>query len=333
MTYALSLLDKSPVAKGESPTDALRRTVALAQLAERRGFRRFWVAEHHDIPDLASSAPEVLIPFLIANTKTIRIGSGGVMLQHYSPYKVAETFNVLAALAPGRVDLGIGKAPGGLPFSTRELQSEREPGTRPDFNRQFSDLTTFLDGEQGGDRPRATPTPQTSAERFLLGASVDSATLAASRGWNFVFARHLNGDDALLTASVEAYRNITGKSPLVAVAAILSRDGSEAATQASNIRFLKLHIPGRQSVTVGNEDHAKEYARQAGVSEYRVEPAVPSLIAGTARDLLDELDRLHRQLGIEEFIVDLFNQGDARLTAADLLAQAVADASRVAVPA
>jgi len=333
MTYALSLLDKSPIAKGESATDALRRTVALAQAAERLGYRRFWVAEHHDTPDLASSAPEIVIPFLLANTHRIRIGSGGVMLQHYSPYKVAESFNLLAAFAPGRVDLGVGKAPGGLPFSTKALQSERDSARKLDFNRLFADLTTFLESTQGPDRARAYPTPVIFAERFLLGASVDSGELAASQGWDFVFARHLNGDEALLAASVETYRKLTGKPPIVAVAAILSRDGKEAAAQGEKFRPLKLHIVGRQSVTVGSEDHAREFARQAGVTDYRTEPAVPSIVAGSARDLLDELDRLHEQHGIEEFIVDLFNQGDSRLTAAELLAKEHAAAGRVAVPA
>ena len=333
MSYSLSLLDKSPIAKGETATDALHRTVLLAQAAERLGYTRFWVAEHHDTAELASSAPEVLIPFLLANTRRIRIGSGGVMLQHYSPYKVAEAFNVLAALAPGRVDLGIGKAPGGLPFSTKALQSERDSSKKLDFNRLFGELTAFLDGKQGPDSAAAKPSPTQRAGRFLLGASVDSAEAAAAEGWDFVFARHLNGDDALLAATVDAYRKLTGKAPVVAVAAIIARDGKEAAAQGDKFKPLKLHIAGRQSVTVGSEDHAREFARQAGVTDYRTEPARPSIVAGSPRDLLDELDRLDAAHGIDEFIVDLFNQGDTRLTAAELLAHEHAASGRVAIPA
>lgn len=333
MTYQLSLLDKSPIAKGETAFDALKRTLSLAQAAERLGFHRFWVAEHHDTADLASSAPELVISWLLAGTKRIRVGSGGVMLQHYSPYKVAENFNTLSALGGGRVDLGIGKAPGGLPFSTRALQSEREAGKKLDFEYLLNDLTTFLDGTQGNDRAKATPVPVTGPERFLLGASVDSAELAAGKGWGFVFARHLNGDEALLAASVERYRQLTGNAPVVAVSAILARDGRVATEQAEKFRPLKLHVPGRQSVTVGSEDQAKEFARQAGVTEYRTEPAVPSLIAGAPRDLLKELDRLHALLGLTEFIVDLFNQGDSRLEAVELLGAAHAEAGRTAIPA
>ena len=333
MSYQLSLLDKSPIAKGETAHDALKRTLALAQAAERLGYNRFWVAEHHDTADLASSAPELVISWLLAGTRRIRIGSGGVMLQHYSPYKVAESFNTLAAIAPGRVDLGVGKAPGGLPFSTRALQSEREAGRKLDFDRLLGDLTTFLDGTEGSDRAKATPTPATAPERFLLGASVDSAELAAGQGWGFVFARHLNGDEALLAASVERYRQLTGRPPVVAVAAILTRDGSEAKAQGERFRPLKLHIAGRQSVTVGSEEQAREFARQAGVIDYRTEPATPSIVTGAPRDLLNELDRLSDRLGLTEFIVDLFNQGDSRLEAVELLAAAHAAAGRVAIPA
>jgi len=261
----------------------------------------------------------VLISYLLANTRNIRIGSGGVMLQHYSPYKVAETFNLLSALGKGRVDLGVGKAPGGLPFSTSALQSLRKAGG-PDFEGLLKDLTTFLDDAQGPDRARAAPRPAATPERFLLGASVDSAKLAAAHGWNFVFARHLNGDDRLLAASVDAFRDLTGRPPLVAVAAIISRDGREAQTQGERFKPLKLHIAGRQSVTVGSEEHAREFARQAGVTEYRTEPAVPSIVTGSAADLVQALNRLATAHGIEEFVVDLFNQADTRLTAAELLA-------------
>ena len=119
MSYQLSVLDKCPVNEGDTTTDALQRVVALAQAAERWGYRRFWLAEHHNTSGLASPSPEILIAWVLAQTKHLKVGSGGVMLQHYSPYKVAENFNLLAALAPGRVDLGIGKAPGGLPLSTK----------------------------------------------------------------------------------------------------------------------------------------------------------------------------------------------------------------------
>ena len=120
----LSILDQSPVNKAETGVTAFQQTIQLAQKAEEWGYHRFWVAEHHGSNRVMGSSPEVLISHLLAKTSTIRVGAGGVMLQHYSPYKVAENFNVLASLAPGRVDLGIGGGPGGLPHSTKALQQD-----------------------------------------------------------------------------------------------------------------------------------------------------------------------------------------------------------------
>ncbi len=169
MSYRLSLLDKSPLPPDGSAADALVATVKLARRAEELGFERFWVAEHHNVPELASSAPEVLIAFLLANTSRIRIGAGGVMLQHYSPYKVAEAFNLLASLAPGRVDLGIGKAPGGLPLSTRALQWATDPERKPDFAEQFALLDAFIAGRLDPSHAlagaTATPTPPAAHRR------------------------------------------------------------------------------------------------------------------------------------------------------------------------
>ncbi len=142
MSYQISVLDKSPVAEGASPEQALRNSLQLAQRAEQLGYHRYWFAEHHAAPTLASPAPEVLAAWVLAQTRRIRIGSGGVMLRHYAPYKVAENFNLLAALAPGRVDLGVGKAPGGLPASTAALAAGRPAFA--DFDQQLRDLEGYL---------------------------------------------------------------------------------------------------------------------------------------------------------------------------------------------
>ena len=144
----LSILDQSPVAKGDTQSDSLRHTIELAQKAEQWGYHRFWVAEHHNSERYVGSSPEVLMSHLLANTNRIRIGSGGVMLQHYSPYKVAENFNVLASLAPGRVDLGIGRGPGGLPRTTRALQQEFAAEAMP-FREKLVELGQLLRNDLG----------------------------------------------------------------------------------------------------------------------------------------------------------------------------------------
>ncbi|MGO0763771.1 MsnO8 family LLM class oxidoreductase, partial [Citrobacter freundii] len=144
MSYRLSILDKSPIGEGETAATALSRTLRLAQLAEEWGYHRFWIAEHHNTPQLASPSPELVIAWILGQTQRIRVGSGGVMLQHYSPYKVAENFNLLASLAPGRVDLGVGKAPGGLPLSTQALQHGLHQEEKGSFADQLSQLNGWL---------------------------------------------------------------------------------------------------------------------------------------------------------------------------------------------
>src|ERR1700687_373458 len=141
----LSVLDQSPVSDGFTPADALRNTIELARLTDKLGYERYWIAEHHAILTLASPAPEILIARLGAETSGIRIGSGGVMLPHYSPMKVAETFRMLHALYPDRIDLGIGRAPGGSPLDTYALRRDRESqSTTDDFPRQLLELIAFL---------------------------------------------------------------------------------------------------------------------------------------------------------------------------------------------
>ncbi|OWJ68627.1 LLM class flavin-dependent oxidoreductase [Inquilinus limosus] len=328
MSYLLSLLDKSPIAGGEGAAEALARTVALAQRAERWGFHRFWVAEHHDTAQLASSSPEVLIAYLLAHTARIRVGSGGVMLQHYSPYKVAENFNLLAALAPGRVDLGVGKAPGGLPLSARALQAAVDPTRKPSFAEQLAQLDAFLDDTVPQADPlagvRATPRPAVKAERFLLGASVESAQLAAAEGWSYVHAGHLNGDPALLERVFAAYRAVSaGWTPLLAVGVIAAETEARAERLAANLRMFKVHVDTGQSVTVGSVAQAEEYVRQAGAREYRIEEKAPSVIHGTAERVRAELERLHRLHGVREFVIDTpIADGAERLASIELLAQA-----------
>jgi len=324
MSYRLGLLDKSVIPDGASSGEALAQTVALAVKAERLGYHRLWVAEHHSSPALASSAPEVVAAYLLAKTNRIRIGSGGVMLQHYAPYKVAEAFNVLAALAPGRVDLGVGKAAGGLPFSTRALQGGWEGGTKRDFAEKLVELDAFLTGGLAASHPladvTATPKPPIAPERILLGASDDSAKLAARLGWQFCFAAHLNGDLAKVESAFNIYRAQSGRDPIVALYAFVAPTFEAAQEQIGGLKVFKVHLPNGQSVNLPSVEAAAEFARQAGVNDYRVEENRPSVIAGKPEQVRDELDRLHRRFGVGEFIIDTPVAGFAeRLTSIELL--------------
>ena len=189
----LGVLDQSPVPEGSTARDALQNTIALAQHVDRLGYSRYWLAEHHNHPGLAGPAPEVLIPAVAGATERIRVGSGGVMLPHYAPLKVAEQFRVLESLHPGRIDLGLGRAPGSDPMTAMALN----PHQRPDeFPNQVQDLIGWLENRLDPAHPfarvRATPDPGSSPEVWLLGSSGYGGAVAAVFGRPFSFAHFIN---------------------------------------------------------------------------------------------------------------------------------------------
>ena len=328
-SYQLSLLEKSLIPEGSDAAEALRRSTELAQRAEALGYHRFWLNEHHGNAQLAGSAPEVLIAYLLARTERIRIGSGGVMLQHYSPYKVAEVFKVLASLGPGRVDLGIGKAPGGLPASTRALQALHDKQAAPDFEQRLAELDHFLHDSLPTDHALAgalaRPTPPQLPQRILLGGSPGSARLAARRGWGFSYAAHFNGDAANTEASLRAYREAGGQQPLLALFAFAAETQAQAQAQAqaAGRQMVKLHLSTGQSVNLPTLEAAREYAHAAGDAHYRTEILTPQVIAGTAEQVLSALDELSQRHGVKEFLLEMpVADYAARLRSIELIAQA-----------
>src|SRR4051812_7605127 len=193
----LSVLDQSPVPEGSTGPDALRNTLDLARHAEALGYHRYWVAEHHGGQSLAGPSPEALIGPIASATSRLRVGSGGVMLPHYSPFKVAETFSLLAGLYPGRIDLGIGRAAGTDPLTTFALQRDRRQAAPDDFPQQLAELLAYLDGELPADHPfaRLAPTLPGLPERpepWLLGSSPQSAVWAGQLGLPYSFADFIN---------------------------------------------------------------------------------------------------------------------------------------------
>jgi luciferase family oxidoreductase group 1 len=203
----LSILDLSPVAAGSTGAAALRNSLDLARLADRLGFTRYWVAEHHNLPSIASSAPDIMIGQIAAVTSRMRIGSGGVMLPNHAPLVVAERFKVLEALFPGRIDLGLGRAPGTDPVTSYALR-RRQDGGDDDFLERFQELI-LLDSERFPDgHPfrsiRAMPQEVRLPPIWLLGSSGYSAQLAAMVGAGFSFAHHFADHDAL--AAMVSYR-------------------------------------------------------------------------------------------------------------------------------
>jgi luciferase family oxidoreductase group 1 len=204
----LSVLDQSPVRQGVTPHDALFETIELARHVDGLGYRRYWLAEHHGSPGLAGAAPEIMVALVVAETKHLRVGSGGVMLSHYSSLKVAEQFRMLETLYPGRIDLGIGRAPGSDQLTAIALQ--HGPGALgiEHFPNQIADLLAFLENTMPADHPfsriQLAPAGDTNPEIWLLGSSDQSALFAAYFSLPFSFAHFINDEGG--PEIMEAYR-------------------------------------------------------------------------------------------------------------------------------
>lgn len=306
MTYKLGLLDQSPIFHETNGAYALQHTISLAQQAEKWGYHRFWVAEHHHMEHLAGSSPEVLISHLLAKTETIRIGSGGVMLQHYSPFKVAENFHVLASLTPNRVDLGVGKAPGGFPLSTKALQFGTV-GDGSDFEERFTLLTHFIHDTLPESHSLAgiqvVPLPAIPPSLFLLGGSEGSASYAASLGVHFVFARFINSDDIELEKAANVFKEqFPNGKLLVSVAVVAAETKEEAEALAKDHKLYVVQLQSGRTYTVQSLDQANAFAKQA-TEPFEIVERDTDIIAGTPDDIKATLDRLHEAYGVDEFIV------------------------------
>ena len=327
----LSVLDQSPINEDESGSIAFQHTIQLARKAEEWGYTRFWVAEHHGSNRVMGSSPEVLISHLLAKTDRIRVGSDGVMLQHYSPYKVAENFNVLAALAPGRVDLGIGGGPGGLPHSTRALQQDFSNPARP-LAEKLEQLEQFLRNQLDPDSPlyglQANPPAPQPAELFLLGTTQASANLAAERGWPYVFALFLNNDEAVMSEAVNTYRSrfdpVRGTLPqlMLALPVIVADTDREAAQLAAEVKVVRIHLESGRSFTVRSEEAAQEFGRQAQEA-HTIDIQPGNVIYGSKETIRQKLcDVQQRFLADELIIVTAVRDFEKRLHSYELLSEA-----------
>jgi len=291
-----------------SAAAALRETVTLAQYAEEWGYQRFWVSEHHHNQRLAGSSPEVLAAYLLAKTHRIQIGSGGVMLQHYSPFKVAEVFHVLAGLEPDRVDLGIGKGSGGFPLTTEALLYSRYPvKDRISFEEKFHFLNELLNNNISRDSIfaslEATPLPAQKPACYLLGASVDSACMAAQYQWNFVYKGFLQSDARLLAEVSARYKQIypDGRFFLV-VPAVAAATAEAAQALVQDYKAFKVHFNNGTTATVEGFDQAHAYGKAAETG-YEISEEETNVIAGTPSQVKQTLDYLHEQYEVDAFIL------------------------------
>ncbi len=329
----LSVLDQSPISQGSSGAQALANTIDLARAAERLGYHRYWVAEHHGGPMLAGPSPEALIGPIAAATERIRVGSGGVMLPHYSPFKVAETFSLLAGLFPGRIDLGLGRAAGTDPLTTFALQRDRRQAAADDFPQQLAELLGYLDDTLPGDHPfarlaKALPGLPERPEPWLLGSSHQSALWAAELGLPYAFADFINPGGAEIAALYRerfAEHEHAGRSPQTAVAVwvICAEDDEQARYLAASGRMAFTLLRRGQLIAVPPPEQALEFLRtdvplDAGPKSER------RAIQGSPATVKAALEEVVGSYGAEEaIVVCITHSHEARVRSYELLADAL----------
>ncbi len=328
----LSVLDQSPVRLGGTPAQALAETVQLAQAADRLGFERYWVAEHHNTSALASTAPEVLIGQIAAHTSHIRVGSGGVMLPHYSSLKVAEAFRLLETLHPGRIDLGIGRAPGSDGRTARALAPVGVPMDLREFPNQLLDLYGFLADDFPPDHEyhgiTAMPRPDSMPDLWLLGSSDVSAGYAAELGWPFCYAHFINPHRA--ETAFDAYRKLFAPSPVeeaprasIAVSALVAQTEEEAERLSwSRWGWRLMGGAGGSGIPTPEEALAFDYSEPE--REY-LETLKHRSLYGDPTQVRDRLLAMGERYGVDDFVVVTITYDfGARLRSYELLAEAFA---------
>ncbi|HEX5566924.1 MAG TPA: LLM class flavin-dependent oxidoreductase [Streptomyces sp.] len=339
----LSVLDLATVGSGRTTSDALRTSIEIARLAERRGYHRFWVAEHHSMPGVASSSPAVILARLTAHTTTIRLGSGGVMLPNHAPLAVAEQFGTLEALAPGRIDLGLGRAPGTDGATAAALRRTDRPHEMADeFPRQLAELVGFLDDDFPDGHPytriHAVPGPVQgrvpggvqSAHRppvWLLGSSGFSAQLAGSLGLPFAFAHHFSAANTV--PALELYRASFRPSgvldepyALIGVSALAADEEEQAHREVMTGALAMLRLRTGRPGLVPTPEEAEEWERGMGGAERDfVRGWLSNVVYGTAERVRDGLDALAKRTGADELMITSQTHGPgARVRSYELIA-------------
>ncbi|MHB2001600.1 MAG: LLM class flavin-dependent oxidoreductase [Solirubrobacteraceae bacterium] len=335
----LSILDQSPISEGSTGQRALANTIDLARLADELGYHRYWVAEHHGGPMLAGASPETLIGPIAAATSAIRVGSGGVMLPHHSPLRVAESFSVLAGLFPGRIDLGIGRAAGTDALTTFALQRDRRAAAPDDFPAQLAELLGYLHGTLPANHPFARLSgtlpgrPQLPAT-WLLGSSPQSAIWAGELGLPYAFADFINDDGAAIAKLYRERHAASGHGdlpPRVAVATwvICADSEEEAQLLAASSRMAFTMLRRGELIPVPPPEKAlaflgAEQAAGRGAARRRLTLGPPELVRSRLEMLADEY-------GAEEaIVVNITYSHEARRRSYELLAEAFGLARREA---
>ncbi|HYB26692.1 MAG TPA: LLM class flavin-dependent oxidoreductase [Solirubrobacteraceae bacterium] len=327
----VSVLDQSPVPEGSTGADALHNTIDLARLADELGYHRYWVAEHHGGPMLAGPSPEALIGPIAAATDGIRVGSGGVMLPHYSPFKVAETFTVLAALFPGRIDLGIGRAAGTDPLTTFALQRDRRQASPDDFPQQLAELLAYFDDSLPSDHPfhRLAGTLPGRPELpvpWLLGSSAQSGIWAAQLGLPYAFADFINAEGAdiarLYRERFEPSRDLKAPRTAVAVWALAAPTEEEAVFLSTSSRMAFTLLRRNQLIPVPPPEKAVDLLNREGKPLNGARPGRRSIVGSPAK-VRAEIETVASEYGADEVIVvTITHDHQARRRSYELIGEA-----------
>ncbi|CAH0117681.1 Limonene 1,2-monooxygenase [Paenibacillus sp. CECT 9249] len=328
----LGILDQVYVSEGRSAAEALQEATRLAQETEKLGYSRYWVSEHHSMPALAFSSPEVLVAHLAAATSRIRVGSGGIMLPHYSAYKVAENFRLLEALHPGRIDLGLGRAPGGMPLATRALQQDKYVDVNK-YPNQVLDLIGYLhEAMPAGHRFEkllAVPSIPTAPEIWLLGSSGESARIAAQLGTSYAFAEFFGtpgGQEATKYYNEHFERNgLLEERPrsMIAVLAICAETEEEAnrLSKSSDLLFLGIRT-GMEMPYLPSVQTAIEYP-YTEIDLLAIEQIRQRRLIGTPAQVKEQLLQMGQDYNVGEILINSpIHDPQARIRSYELIADA-----------
>jgi luciferase family oxidoreductase group 1 len=331
----LSVLDLVPVARNVTPGEALHRSTALARRAEELGYHRYWVAEHHSMPGIASSSPAVLLAHLGAATERIRLGSGGVMLPNHSPLVVAEQFGMLEALHPGRIDLGLGRAPGTDQMTARVLRRTMAIEGEDDFPQQLAELVAFFEDSFPEDHPfkpvKAVPQGDERPDIWLLGSSGFSAQLAGVLGLPFSFAHHFSAQNT--EPALQIYRSHFRPSErldeplaMIGVSVICAETDEHARWLAGPMNLAMVRLRTGRPGALPTPEEAAAYSFTPMEKEL-LKSVTGSYVVGSPESVRGELLELVERTGVDELMVTT-NVGDPdeRLRSYELLAQQVAPA-------
>ena len=330
MDFRLSVLDLSPVSSGSNGAQALHNTLELARLTDQLGYERYWLAEHHNLLSVASSAPEVMIGHVASETSRIRVGAGGIMLPNHAPLRVVETFRVLESLHPGRVDLGIGRAPGTDPVTARVLRRSRDGLEADDFPQQFSELLAFSgDGFPEGHPLQsviAMPSDVGLPPIWLLGSSGYSARAAGEMGLGYAFASHFSPTDPAPSMhayreSFEASEDFERPSAILAVSVICANTDEQAEELASSMQLAWVRLRSGNPAPLPGPKEAMDYSYSP--PERRLADVYRSMqIVGDPRTVRIRLEELAKHTAADEVMVttNVYDHAE-RLRSYELLAE------------